>query len=45
MTCDGPGTMCLPESSPNVALGPKTCKEGYKCVKAPSRLKRKLQLP
>ncbi|XP_044166612.1 uncharacterized protein LOC122950693 [Acropora millepora] len=45
LTCDGPGTMCLPKSAPNADIGPTTCKEGYKCVKAPFRLLRKLQLP
>ena len=44
MTCDGPGTMCLPNDAPNTDLGPNKCKEGYKCVKAPSRLKRRFQL-
>ena len=42
MTCDGPGTMCLPDNAPNADLGQKSCKEGYKCVTAPSRLKRRL---
>lgn len=42
MTCDGPGTMCLPDKEPNADLGQKSCKEGYKCVNAPSRLKRRL---
>ena len=44
LTCDGPGTMCLPNDAPNTDLGPSKCKEGYKCVKAPSRLKRRFQL-
>lgn len=48
MTCDGPGTMCLPERAPSASeyadLGPRTCKEGYKCVKDPSRLKKKLRM-
>lgn len=50
MTCDGPGTMCLPQRSPlgldsaYADLGPKTCKEGFECVKAPSRLKEKLRV-
>ena len=50
MTCDGPGTMCLPQRGPfgvNSAyadLGPKTCKEGFECVKAPSRLIEKLRV-
>ena len=42
MTCDGPGTMCLPDNAPNADLGQKSCKEGYKCVTAPSRWKRRL---
>ena len=50
MTCDGPGTMCLPQRGPfgldsaYADLGPKTCKEGFECVKAPSRLKEKLRV-
>lgn len=49
MTCDGPGTMCLPEegrsSSTYADLGTKTCKEGFICVKAASRLRKKLRIP
>ena len=50
MTCDGPGTMCLPQrgrlslDSTYADLGPKTCKEGFECVRATSRLKEKLRV-